>query len=92
MKNNVNSLLSDTIAFLKFPLIVLVVLAHFNLIEKGVTVNGVMYDLKGDDVGVIKYIVFLFSHALAHTTVFLSFPVFSFSRRMNLTKRYTLIK
>lgn len=78
MKNNVNSLLSDTIAFLKFPLIVLVVLGHFNLIEKGFTVNGVMYDLKGDDVGVIKYIVFLFSHALAHTTVPLFFIISGF--------------
>lgn len=72
MNNDAYRLQSDIISFLKFPLIVLVVFGHFNLIEKGFLVNGVMYDLKGDDVGLIKYVVFLLSYSMTHVTV----PIF----------------
>ena len=72
MKKDAYSLQSDVISFLKFPLMVLVVYGHFNLLEKGFTVNGVMYDLKGVDVGLIKYVVFLLSHFMPLVTV----PIF----------------
>lgn len=73
-----DKLFSDTITYLKFPLIVLVVFAHFNLIDRGFSVDGIMYDLKGCDVTLIKYILLILSHELAHVTVPIFFIISGF--------------
>jgi surface polysaccharide O-acyltransferase-like enzyme len=73
-----DKLLSDTISYLKFPLSVLVVFGHFNLMDKGFSVDGIMYDLKGCDVTLIKYIVLILSHELAHIAVPIFFIISGF--------------
>lgn len=65
-------LLSETIAFLRFPLIVAVVFAHSNFFEKGLYANGIKYAFEGSGVEIIEYIVRLTYYVLPRITV----PVF----------------
>ena len=71
-----DKLLSETISYLRFPLIVGVVFIHFNLLEKGFSANGIIYDLKGDDIfWGIRYVVRLFSDVLPSVSVPLFFMI-----------------
>ena len=68
-----DKLLSDTITYLRFPLIVGVVFIHFNLVDKGFSANGINYDLNGGNVDLVRYVVLLFSDVLPSLSVPLFF-------------------
>lgn len=63
---------SKTVAFLRFPLIILVVMAHFNIVDLGLNIHGVVY-------GTNKPLWFhLFFSFFTHTLAGLCVPLFFF--------------
>lgn len=67
-----NNITSNTITFLRFPLIVMVVFIHFNISRKGISVHGINYGL--DNPIWYYYLINFISSVVASTAV----PLFFF--------------
>lgn len=71
-----SKLSSQTISFLRFPLIVAVVYIHFNIARKGISVHGINYGTDNPDWYI--YLINLFSYVFASIAVPLFFFISGF--------------
>lgn len=84
------NLLSDTIAYLRFPLIVGVVLIHFNLANTGIMVHGVTYGLNNP--AWFDYFVYYFSEVLGRVSVPLFYLISGFLFFYHVDFNFTVYK